>query len=81
MVLIPKGVENYCGICLVKVVWKVLTVILNFGLTTAIAFQDVIYVFRVGCGTGIAPLGSKLLHQLTAMRYEVLYEIFLDLYK
>ena len=32
-------------------------------------------------GTGTATLDSKLIQQLTAMREEVLYEIFLDLQK
>ena len=34
-----------------------------------------------GCGAGTASLKARLLHQLTAMREEVMYSIFLDLHK
>ena len=36
---------------------------------------------QAGCGTGTATLEAKLPHQLVAMKEEVLYMIFLYLYK
>ena len=62
-------------------VWKVVVVVLNCRFTTSIAFHNIIHGFRSGCGTGTTSLKSKLLHQLTAMREEVLHTIFLDLNK
>ena len=59
----------------------VVTVILNCRFTTCIDFHDVLHGFWVGCGTGTASLEAKLIHQLTSIREEVLYAIFLDLHK
>ena len=62
-----------------EVVWKVVTVIINFRFTASIAFHDFLHGFRACRGTGTASLGTKLLRQLAAIREEVLYVIFLDL--
>ena len=80
MVLIPKGKKDYRDIGLVEVMWK-LVAILNRRLTASITFQDFLYGFRKGSGTGTATLEAKLLQQLAALREEVLYVIFLDLHK
>ena len=64
-----------------KVLWKVVAVILNRRLTSSITFHDVLHGFRAGRSTRTATLEAKLLHQLAAMRGEVLYVIFLDLSK
>ena len=79
--VIPKGKGDYWGIGLVEVMWKVVAVILNRRLTSSITFHDVLHGLRAGRGTGTATLEAKLLQQLTAMREEVLYVIFLDLTK
>ena len=81
VVMIPKERWDYCCIGLVKVVWKVVAVILNRRFAASVAFHDVLHGFQVGCGTGTASLGAKLLQQLTAMSEEVLYAIFMDLHK
>ena len=67
VVLIPKAVWYYHGIFLLGVVWKVVTVILNFRFVTFIAFHDVIHSLWAGCGTGTASLKAKLLQKLMAM--------------
>ena len=77
----PKGGGEYRGICLVKVVCKIVTVILNHRFTASIAFQDALHGLRVGHRTCTASLKAKLLQQLAAMREAVLYTIFLDLNK
>ena len=64
-----------------EVTWKVVAVILHHRLMTAITFHDALHGFREGCGTGTATLEAKLLHQLAAMREEVIYMIFLYLTK
>ena len=58
-----------------------MAVILNRRFTSSITFHDVLHGFRAGRGTGTATLEAKLLQQLSAMREEVLYVIFLDLTK
>ena len=54
---------------------------LNRRLTASITFHDLLHGFRVGRSTGTATLKARLLHQLAALRGEVLYVIFLDLHK
>ena len=80
MGLIPKVEGDYRCIILVEV-WKVLTVIINIRLTTSINFHNVIHDLQAGCGTGTASLKAKILQQLTEMREEVLYTIFIYLNK
>ena len=62
-------------------IWKVVVVILNRRFTSSITFHDVLHGFWAGRGTGTATLEAKLIQQLSAMREEVLYVIFLDLTK
>ena len=81
VVLIPKVKWEYCGIGLVEVMWKVVAEILNRRLTSSITFHDFLHGFLAGPGTGTATIEAKLLHQLAALREEVLYVIFLDLQK
>ena len=81
VVLIPKGKQEYRGIGIVEVMWKVVVEILNHRLTASITYHDFLHGFRAGCGTGTATLEAKLLQQLVALREEVLYVIFLDLHK
>ena len=81
MMLIPKGKGEFWGIGQVGLTWKLMTVILHRRLTTGIQFHDVFHGFREGRGTGTATLEAKLLQQLSAMREEVLYVIFLILTK
>ena len=81
VVLIPKGGGDYHSIGLVKVVCNVVMVIINHHLRTAISFHDVLHGSRLGHGTGTTSLEAKLLQKLTAMREEVLYVIFMVLYK
>ena len=55
--------------------------ILDCRFTASISYPDSLHKFRAVSGTGTATLDIKLLHQLTAMREEVLHAIFLDLNK
>ena len=81
LVLIPKEGEKYHSICLVEVVCKVVIVIINCRFTASISFHDFFHGLWAGCGTGIASPEAKLLQQLTSMRTEILYAIFMDLHK
>ena len=77
--MIPKGGRDYCGIGLVEVVWKAVTLIINCLFTTSL--HDSLHGLQMGRGTCNTSLEAKLIHQLTATREEVLYAIFLDLHK
>ena len=79
VVMIPKRGGYYRGVVLVEVVWKVVMVTLNSQFTFSIAFHDVLHGLQAGRGTGTSTLKAKLLQQLTSIREEFLYVIFLDL--
>ena len=82
VVLIPKGeIGDFRGIGLVEVMRKIVSILLNRRLATAINRHAVLHGFRAGRRTGTAALESKLLQHLTAMREAVLFEVFLDLQK
>ena len=81
MTLIPKEGDDYCGIRLMDLVWKVVTVIINHRLSTTISIHDMLHGFRAVHSTGTASLEAKLPQQLTAMREEVLCATFMDLHK
>ena len=68
VVLIPKGVSDYCGIGLMEVVWKAVVVILNLCFTASTTYHDSIHRFWAGRGMGTATLKVKLLQQVTDMR-------------
>ena len=58
-----------------------MAVIINRRFTASINFHNILHGFRAGYGTGTAYLEAKLLHQLTAMREEVLCALFMELHK
>ena len=55
--------------------------IIDKRLSDSIQYHDVLHGFRAKRGTGTAIIEAKLLQQLTAMRQQVLYGIFVDLHK
>ena len=81
VVLIHKEKKDYRGISLVEVMWKVVAAIINRLFTASITYHEFLHGFRAGRGTGTATLEAKLLQKLAALRKEVLYVIFLDMYK
>ena len=80
VVLIPKGSNDYCGIGLLEVAWKVLEVVLD-GRMKGIDLHDSIHGFRQkrGCGTGT--MEAKLVQQLAFIEQCPIYSLFLDLRK
>ena len=82
LVLIPKNeVNQFRGIGLLEVVWKLIASIINKRLMRNIEFHDGIHGFRPGRGTGTATLEAKLLMQMAACKDIPLYQVFLDLTK
>ena len=77
--LISKGKEELQGIGLVEVLWKAATSLLNCWLMVAVSYQNAIYGFWVGRGTGTAALEAKMLQQPMPTREAVLFKIFLDI--
>ena len=60
--LIPKGDSGYTwDICLVEVLWKTVTRILNQRFTSAITFHDVLHGFWAVRVTGTDALEAKML--------------------
>ena len=80
-VLIQKLNGNYQGKGKVEVLWNTVMVILNLRLTMEIHIHKILHGFHTGRGTGTVSIEAKLLQNPMAMREEVFYEIFLDLYK
>jgi exonuclease III len=82
LVLIPKGVpDQYRGIALLEIVYKLVSSIINRRLVNAIPFHDAIHGFRAARGTGTAIIRAKLLMQLAQRQTKPIYMLFLDLKK
>ena len=78
--MLLKGGKNYHGIGLFDVVWKAVTVLLNFCFATSITYHESLHGFWSGRGTGTTSLEIKLLQKVMAIREEALYIIFLDIH-
>ena len=81
VVLIPQGNSgDFCGIGLIRVVWKIVERILDARLKS-VPLHVALHGFRKGrgCGTGI--IEAKLAQQLAGLEQCPLYTIFLDLKK
>ena len=70
--MLLQGGGDYHGIGLVEVVWKAVTVILNFCFSASITYHDSLRGFRSGRSTGTAPLEVKLFQKVMDKREEVL---------
>ena len=81
VVITTKVNGEFRGIGLVEVLWKSLLRVVNWQIGAEVKFHYMIHIFRVNLGTGSAYLKAKLLHQLTPMREEVLYKVFLGIRK
>ena len=81
VVLLPKGNGESRGVRFVEVLWKDLFGVVNLCIGAAAKFHDMLHGFMAGRGTWNASLEDKLLQNLTSTREEVLYEVFLGLWK
>ena len=82
VVLIPKGNgKDFRRIGLVGVLWMIVTGILNFRLAVAIQIHDALHRFRTGRGTSTTSLEANMIQNLTEIREELIYDIFLDIHK
>ena len=62
-------------------IWKVVLVIINHHIGVSITLHNMLHGLREGYGMGTVSLKAKLIHQLTAMREEFMYEIFMKMHK
>ena len=82
LVLIPKGVpDQYRGIALLEVIYKLISAIINQRLAAKITFHDTVHGFCQGRGTGTAIIEAKLRMQLAQRTTKPRYFVFLDLKK
>ena len=81
VILILKGRGEYCVIGLVGVIWNVIFIIIDRRLVEYIVFHNVLHMFIVWKETRTATLEAKIFQEITGMRKEVLYEIFVYIYK
>jgi Reverse transcriptase (RNA-dependent DNA polymerase) len=81
-VLIPKGVpDQYRGIALLEVIYKLVSSIINLRISQKIHYHDAIHGFRKGHGTSTAIIEAKLRMQLAKRTTNPLYFEFMDLKK
>ena len=80
-VLIPKVNGEFLGISLFEVIWKAVLVVFNRWIRAAVNFCDALHGLRAGWGVGNNSLEANLTQNLKSMRVEVLYEIFIYLWK
>lgn len=82
LVLIPKGPpDQYRGIALLEVIYKLISAIINRRMADAITFHQAVHGFCRGRGTGTAIIEAKLRMQLAQRTTKPLYFVFLDLKK
>ena len=66
---------------MIEVIWKLISIIFDWRLAAAIELHVVLHGFQVKWGTGTATLETKLLHKISEMNQEVMYDIFVDICK
>ena len=82
VVLIPKpGNNEFRGIGLLEIIWKLIELIINHRLAAKIKFHDALHGFLVQRGCGTANIEAKLRQQLSGFVQQTLFWIFLDLKK
>jgi exonuclease III len=82
LVLIPKGEpDQFRGIALLEVIYKLVSTIINARLGDAIKFHKAVHGFRRGRGTTTAIAELKLVMRANRQSNKPLFMIFLDLKK
>ena len=79
-ILIPKGGKDYCGIGLLKPIWKVIERVMDKRLEV-IALHDSLHGCCNGRGTGTVMIEVKLTQQLAHIEQAPFYGVFIGLKK
>ena len=81
VVLLSKGNDNYQGIGLLEMSWKVIKSIINQWIASKVKFHNALHGFQANRGTDTVCIEAKLLQQLSKMVQTTLHFKFLDLQK
>ena len=81
MVLLPKGKGEYQGIGIVKVLWRVCSLVLNCCLKSSIVFHNALNGFREGWVMGTATLEDNIAQQLSGLAHKPLFQVVLNVRK
>ena len=81
IVFLPNGDNKYLGTGVIEVLCKVIAIILERCLEEYLGFYVILHGFLDKIGTRTANINAKLLHNISDLRQEVLYEIFIHLHK
>jgi hypothetical protein len=73
--------DQFRGIALLEIIYKLVSSIINRRLASKIVFHDAVHGFRKGRGTGTAIIEIKLRMQLAKRSTKPLFMVFLDLKK
>ena len=79
MVLIQKGKEEFLGIGIVEVTWKVCVAVVNCSFKRGVILHDAMHGFIVVQGTRTDTLEANLVQQLAGLVHEALFNMFLDI--
>ena len=77
MILLLIGKEEYRGIGFVKVIWNMITTIINIRLRADIWLRGALHGFRKGRGAGMAMVEAKLAQHLAGIRHRQLFLVLL----
>jgi hypothetical protein len=80
-VLIPKFSGGCRGIGLLEICWKVISKIMDLRMKQGNDCDDSIHGFRAERGTSTANIEAKMQMQLSCVRRQTLYQVFIDLAK
>ena len=81
MVLLPKGKGEYQGIGIVKVLWRVCSLVLNCCLKSSIVLHNALNGFREGWVMGTATLEDNIAQQLSGLAHKPLFQVVLNVRK
>ena len=82
VVMIPKPQSSECrGIWLTETIWKVISRIINYRITSSISFHNWVHGFQAKHGTGTAILDLKLTMTHTLETNTPLHTVLIDLRK
>ena len=81
MVLLPKGKGGYRVICIVEVLRKACSVVINCILKSSIVLHNPLHGFIEGRGEGTLTLEANLVQYLAGIAQNPPFQVFLDVRK
>ena len=81
LVLIPKGNTCTRSIGLLETLWKVVDAIIDTRLRSSIHFYYVLHRFRAGRGVETATMELKLFQELSRIKQDPFFLVFINLRK